>query len=358
MRSCDPDGSARDTILDACNSICLAPAAPEYLRQCSAHSHHALYAEWQHSMTAHPSLQWNIFFIIFAMLAGAFIMKFFPPEIPYTVGILLVFIVLGLIAERLVVADDCPHHAWAYAAEHEVQLIDGHKIKVMGVDRREWNLFIGSGLHPESFCILGEDGSGQKRRSCGDGSYEDPISTEEDKKTGNPISCKFKFDELNLPFKLSSMHVESVADRHSEVLLADELWTFRCNWLKDMLGLSDIDPHALLVIFLPVSDRCDFTPHTRPPAEASHSWAPGAQARHLHGCFTDRPTAQSTTSYPSVEVPPHTHAHLPTHTPTHRCTRTARLARSHCSSSRRALASTWASSRSRSSRSACSPSPR
>ena len=37
----------------------------------------------------------------------------------------------------------------------------------------------------------------------------------------------------------------------SGVLEPDEQWTWQCNLMRDMLGLSDIDPHVLLVVFLP-----------------------------------------------------------------------------------------------------------
>ena len=45
--------------------------------------------------------------------------------------------------------------------------------------------------------------------------------------------------------------MEKVANEADGYLSADELWTPHCNLLRDMLGLSDIDPHQLLVIFLP-----------------------------------------------------------------------------------------------------------
>ena len=108
--------------------------------------------------------------------------------------------------------------------------------------RDGWNRFIGANFTKDSFCIKGERGDGSRPRSCGNG--------EED-----PPGC-YRFDELNRAFKLSNMLVESVAneesaDPESVVLSADELWTPKCNLVRDMLGLANIDPHVMLVIFLP-----------------------------------------------------------------------------------------------------------
>ena len=114
---------------------------------------------------------------------------------------------------------------------------------------------------------------------------------------GGP-GCGFSFDELDAPFKLSPFLHEYVSmptphggghrrglaadgsgsssgggsssgsgsgssdDAHGSYfarfrpsgdgkLTADELWTPRCNLLHDMTELKDIDPHVMLVVFLP-----------------------------------------------------------------------------------------------------------
>ena len=51
--------------------------------------------------------------------------------------------------------------------------------------------------------------------------------------------------------QVSSMLPESVANSVPGYLTPDELWTDRCNLLRDMIGLADIDPHVLLIVFLP-----------------------------------------------------------------------------------------------------------
>ena len=111
----------------------------------------------------------------------------------------------------------------------------GHAVEGVSVDM--WNIFIGAGFNKDSFCIKGERGDGSEPRSCGNGDADPP-------------GC-YKFKDLNRAFKLSNMLVEGVDDGASGLLSADELWTPRCNLVRDMLGLASIDPHVMLVIFLP-----------------------------------------------------------------------------------------------------------
>ena len=47
------------------------------------------------------------------------------------------------------------------------------------------------------------------------------------------------------------MHTTATRNEYDGYLSADELWTTNCNLLRDMLTLSDIDPHYLLTLFLP-----------------------------------------------------------------------------------------------------------
>ena len=114
---------------------------------------------------------------------------------------------------------------------------DEHGHTVEGVNRTGWNRFIGAGFNKDSFCIKGEKGDGSQPRSCGNGDADPP-------------GC-YRFEDLNRPFKVSNMLVESVANTEKGMLSADELWTPKCNLVRDMLGLASIDPHVMLVIFLP-----------------------------------------------------------------------------------------------------------
>mmetsp|Transcript_41660 Transcript_41660/g.103526 ORF Transcript_41660/g.103526 Transcript_41660/m.103526 type:complete len:1049 (+) Transcript_41660:99-3245(+) len=230
----DPD----EEVLHQCNEICLLPSAADYLRSCKTHAHHAAYTTWQEHMTAYPSLQWTVFFVVLSLMCGAFILKCFPTQIPYTVGILVVFALLGILGESLATDPSCPHHAWVHASQRDVY-VHGHKLTITAVSREEWQLFIASGFHPDSFCVRGlpDGGVFNKKRTCGDGSLDPP-------------GC-VRFETLDQHFKLSQMQSEAIENEVPEYLSADELWTPSCNLLRDMLGLSDIDPHQLLVIFLP-----------------------------------------------------------------------------------------------------------
>ena len=225
--------SIDEAILYNCDPVCPSPSSGDFKLECSTHSFHPYYSVWQDALTAQPGLQWNIFFVAFCLLLGAAFKKLLPHEVPYTVGILVTFFCLGLAAQSLVEQTSCPVHAWVYATDHAY----GHST-IEGVSRAEWDNFIGVGFDPDAFCIVGEGGSGNKRRSCGDGSADPP-------------ECRYSFSDLDAPFKLTQMLVEQVANEADGYLSADELWTPHCNLLRDMLGLSDIDPHQLLVIFLP-----------------------------------------------------------------------------------------------------------
>ena len=50
--------------------------------------------------------------------------------------------------------------------------------------------------------------------------------------------------------KLASSSSGSLPD-DATTLSPDELWTPSCNLLTDMLSLMDIDPHLMLIVFLP-----------------------------------------------------------------------------------------------------------
>ena len=119
------------------------------------------------------------------------------------------------------------------------------------VSRAEWGSFICEGCHPDSYCLKeshplrsGERPSGY-HRSCGDGSVE--------VLGGAPVgTCGYTFDSLDVPWRQTDMITESVNDEaYDGFLSADELWRPECNLFRDIVRLADIDPHVLLVVFLP-----------------------------------------------------------------------------------------------------------
>ena len=214
----------RGVIIEACDSLCPSPKAADFSRSCQHHSAHTTHSLWLEALTAHTSLQWNVFFVVACLIVGSVLQRSIPKSIPYTVGILVIFLLLGFTAELLMQGDDCPWNAWVYASEHTVD-VHGHPQSGMMVSPVQWAEFIGDGSHPGAFCIVGEGGTRGKPRSCGDGS-------------SSPAGCRWTFDGLDAPFKLSAMLPISVENEVEGYLSADELWTVRCNLLRDMLGLS------------------------------------------------------------------------------------------------------------------------
>jgi len=196
--------------------------------------YHSVYSEWVHDTSAWGGLQWNIFFICISLILGSIMQWVFGASVPYTVGILIMYIIFGAVAETQTKGLDCPWHAWVYS---EVNSHGGHYVAELTQDG--WNKFICAGCDPAAFCIMGEAGTDfAGRRSCGDGSLDPP-------------DCRWTFDELNSEFKVSSMLAESVKNMYATTLSADQLWRNECNLFRAMLGLADIDPHVLLVVFLP-----------------------------------------------------------------------------------------------------------
>ena len=109
------------------------------------------------------------------------------------------------------------------------------------LSRLEYNETICVGCLPSSFCLNADSRPTRwsfGKRTCGNGVDDS--------------DCPFTFDGLDSGFYKSHMHVEKVTSfGNNGYLEPDETWTVRCNWLRDMLCLSDMDPHYLLVIFLP-----------------------------------------------------------------------------------------------------------
>ena len=205
---------------------------------------------------------WQIFFLIMALFCGAGFRMVLPKWLPYTVGLLMVGILLGGVAQLLAMESDCP----MYALKHDADG-DGY------ISESEWNHFLCVNCTQDSFCLAaGRRGEAKEfyLSTCGDGSAK-PDATK----------CWYTFEWLDSPWKLSSMHAEhkfefptdgpgghrrglaggvpssmdSTARAGSPAgdgrLSPDELWTVRCNLLLDMISLKDIDPHMMLVVFLP-----------------------------------------------------------------------------------------------------------
>ena len=99
-------------ILKFCDSACPNPSAADFKQECSSTIYHAAYTEWQEEAERIEEFQWSVFFVAFCLLLGALFKQCLPTQIPYTVGILLIFMCLGLLAQGLSDAKDCPYHAW------------------------------------------------------------------------------------------------------------------------------------------------------------------------------------------------------------------------------------------------------
>ena len=102
-------------ILACCDKICPNWRAEDFLQTCSAHTYHSAYTEWQEEAHHQSALQWNVFFVAFCLLLGAFFKQFLPAQVPYTVGLLLVFMLFGLLGQFLSDNIMCPSHAWCHS---------------------------------------------------------------------------------------------------------------------------------------------------------------------------------------------------------------------------------------------------
>mmetsp|Transcript_53912 Transcript_53912/g.159752 ORF Transcript_53912/g.159752 Transcript_53912/m.159752 type:complete len:1155 (-) Transcript_53912:469-3933(-) len=223
------DPYCQDQILTArqCDSLCPFPGAPDNQYECKEH-YHTVYATFTGELSSRNSLQWNIFFLCLFALIGAFSKVMFPKWLPYTVGLLVIGMSLGIIAQRIAAQTDCPWISFMYDSDHD-----------HAISREEWDGFVCTGCHPQSFCKI--DSWHGMHRTCWDGDT-----------AVNGSGCRWDFDELDSSWRRTFMTVERTTNRAGNGQLeADELWTPQCNLMRDMLGLSDIDPHVLLVVFLP-----------------------------------------------------------------------------------------------------------
>ena len=216
-----------------CDTVCPFPGAPDRLHSCSENYH----TTWDHhndELNLREDLQWTIFFLCLFGFVGAFSKMVFPTWLPYTVGLLLIGITLGAIAQLLSNGSDCPWKAFVHDHNH-----DGH------ISHSEWDEFVCKDCHPDSFCALDIDSNhGDLRRTCWD--------RVTNSSAGRLGGCRWSFTDLDQSWHKAFLIVESASyTAGNGVLEADELWTPTCNLMRDMLGLSDIDPHVLLVVFLP-----------------------------------------------------------------------------------------------------------
>jgi NhaP-type Na+/H+ or K+/H+ antiporter len=214
-----------------CLPQCPIVSAPDFKGACHEGAHE-FRATYRAHTKQHNTLQWEVLFVVFWVLVGAFFRRFSPSWVPYTVGVLAIGVILGAIAEKVEQDSNCPHNLFQYDKDHDYK-----------VSRAEYDDFLCIGCNPDAFCPTAQDTGrwGLGRRTCGDGSKNAP---------GCPDHMNFT--SLDRGWKKSLMHPETVDTSAGDGYLdADELWRSDCNFLRDMLSLSDMDPHYLLVIFLP-----------------------------------------------------------------------------------------------------------
>ena len=243
-----------------CRTVCSpGPRQADYRDVCMSHSYHSFQSSFREALIKRQSLMWPIFFLIWSVLLGSFLSRMFPKWLPYTVGLLVFGIMLGAVAQRLEVQQDCPMYARLFDYDGDSR-----------VSREEWDMFVCKGCNAASFCADHESAS---LLSASQGVQVTAFPV-----TCFKSGCGYTFEELDKPWKLSAMLAESTyAFPHSSsdgaahrrlsaatgdsdappslegdgYLDPDELWTSRCNLMRDFLSLMDIDPHLMLVVFLP-----------------------------------------------------------------------------------------------------------
>lgn len=207
-------------------TVCRAGAQADYKVSCQAGIDHGFVSHFREEQVQRPSLNWAIIFLVTCTLCGAAFSVCFPVWLPYTVGLLVVGVVLGILSQALAGQQDCPHFALLSSDENHDGLIS----------RDEWNHFICAGCVANSVCLSPASRTGAEfAGSCGDG-------------TASPSGCRYTWEGLNAPWTSSSMlsetnqntrrHLEahgrqlaSAGVDHSKYLTADELWTPACDLL-------------------------------------------------------------------------------------------------------------------------------
>ena len=247
---------------DGSAGVCTPPQHANLRRSCASHAVHTFQSTFDDKLLKR-TLLWPIFFVIASLLIGALFKACLPRWLPYTVALLLFAICAGALSELLSEGVDCPMYALLHDADGDGQ-----------VSEAEWDEFICVGCHADSICLDTSTARTDYKRTCGDGSAA-------------PDECGWTFRSLDRPWKKSAMLPESISpsaaishrrlassgasgsssgsgsgsglapDGHSNpdvsngLLSADELWTVRCNLLHDVISLQEIDPHIMLVVFLP-----------------------------------------------------------------------------------------------------------
>lgn len=197
-----------------CHRICPQLPPPAQELECSDGGHHER-VKADHRQSAN----FAIFFLAMCILVGALARRFLPKWIPYTVALLLIGMIMGGLSYAAEMRYDCPMNALhKYDRDHDEQ-----------VSRDEWREFTCDGCHHNSVCWP---------RSCSAASD----------------GCWFSFDDLDTEFRLTPMVVSFVDKTAGDGLLsADEMWRSSCNLAADIIDVSNMDPHLLLLVFLPVS---------------------------------------------------------------------------------------------------------
>lgn len=129
-----------------CFVVC--PKIDDFSRAC--HDGHGGHGHVQ--VAYHGALQWKIFFLAAGLLFGAFGKRNFPAWVPYTVGLLLVGFVLGMLRSLLAQRAVCPMKALdSFDSDHNG-----------AISREEWALFTCADCVADAVCA-------DPARSCGGG---------------------------------------------------------------------------------------------------------------------------------------------------------------------------------------------
>ena len=156
---------------------------------------------------------WGIFFLIMSVMLGACLSRYFPVWLPYTVGLLLVGGIMGGFAQRLELSTDCPMHALRHDR-------DGDHL----INRTEWGEFVCEGCHANSFCMVSHvywkldefRGGVRATRFPGIPSTKIASSLKPPRTCGSADQgCGWTFDDLDKPFKKTSMLAEEAYRRPS-----------------------------------------------------------------------------------------------------------------------------------------------
>ena len=264
--------TALNDALSFCHATCPSPRMTDFHLKCKSHAYHGFKADFMHTLHRRSSLLWPIFFLIWTVALGSYLSRLFPKWLPYTVGLLIVGVTLGAIAQRLELGEDCP----MYARLHDR---DGDGL----ISRSEWDQFVCTGCVSDSYCASWQNKWDMTYAGLNETTRSEYVHARDHVRSCLLTGCRYTFDQLDAPWKLSSMLAEfsygfpggshrrlaSASSGSSSLsgsssgsgtggslqgdgyLSGDELWTPQCNLLRDMLSLMDIDPHMMLVVFLP-----------------------------------------------------------------------------------------------------------